>query len=145
MEESVVEEFYRLMHRIHQCRPNINKSSELANVEFFMLMQISILIDQGKEEITLGDLIKCTDMTMSAASKKISILEKKGYVTRQVSKKDKRNINIMLTDMGRDICEEDKRKKHEWVTRVLNKLGEDDSRQMFGLVNKLFDIIESEV
>ena len=144
MDDSVVKEFYRLLHRIHQCRPNVSKHSELANVEFFMLMEISILKEQGHDEITFGDIIKCTDMTMSAASKKITILENKGYVTRQVSEKDKRNVNIMLTDKGRSICEEDKRKKQEWVTGVLSKMGEEDSRKMFELVNKLFDIIEEE-
>mgnify|MGYP002622337557 CR=1 FL=1 len=144
MNDTVVKEFYRLLHRIHQCRPDVNRHSELANVEFFMLMQISILMEQGMEEITLGDIIKCTDMTMSAASKKITILEKKGYVSRSISKRDKRNVNIMLTDKGKKICDEDKRKKHEWVTKVLSKMGEEDSRKMFELVNRLFDIIEEE-
>lgn len=143
MDDSVVKEFYRLLHRIHQCRPNISKQSELSNVEFFMLMEISLLKEHGKEEITLGDIIECTDMTMSAASKKISILEKKGYVIRKASSKDKRNINIMLTESGEKICEDEKRKKHEWVTKVLSEMGEEDSRKMFELVDKLFDIIEN--
>lgn len=144
MDDSVVKEFYRLLHRIHQCRPNISKQSELSNVEFFMLMEISLLKEHGREEITLGDIIECTDMTMSAASKKISILEKKGYVIRKASSKDKRNINIMLTESGEKICEDEKRKKHEWVTKILSEMGEEDSRKMFELVNKLFDIIENE-
>lgn len=142
MDDSVVKEFYRLLHRIHQCRPNISKQSELSNVEFFMLMEISLLKEHGREEITLGDIIECTDMTMSAASKKISILEKKGYVIRKASSKDKRNINIMLTESGEKICEDEKRKKHEWVTKILSEMGEEDSRKMFELVDKLFDIIE---
>ena len=96
------------------------------------------------DEITLGDIIKCTDMTMSAASKKITILEKKGYVNRMPSKRDKRNINIVLTDLGKSVCDEDKRKKHEWVTHILSIMGEEESRQMFALVNRLFDIIERE-
>ena len=56
----------------------------------------------------------------------------------------KRNINIMLTDVGRKICEDEMARKREWISRILAKMGEDDSRQMFDLVNKLLDIIESE-
>lgn len=144
MKETVVEEFYRILHRMHQCRPHVSRQGELSNVEFFMLMQISMLMENGHKEISLKDINKCTDMTMSAASKKITILEKKGYVIRQVSKNDKRNINIMLTDVGRKICEDEMARKREWISRILAKMGEDDSRQMFDLVNKLLDIIESE-
>lgn len=69
-------------------------------------MKISVLIENGADEITLGD------------------------------------INILLTDKGRNVCEEEKRKKPEWITGLIRKMGEDDVSQMFLLINRMFDIIE---
>lgn len=142
IEESVLAEFFKLLHRLHQCRPCFKKHGELANVEFYILMELSLLSELNGGEITLGDIIKRTDMTMSAASKKITILEKKGLVTREPSAKDRRNINIKLTSKGEALCEDEKEKKRAWMSEVLDRMGEEDARQLFRLVNKMLDTIE---
>lgn len=142
MNDTAIEDFYKTMHRLHRCKPTFKKHGELSNVEFFILMEIAGLVEGREDGITLKELIDHTDMTMSAASKKVSILEKKGLVNRAVSPKDKRNISITLTPDGKKLCEEERQKKHDWMENILFRMGEKDARQMFVLFNKMLDIIE---
>lgn len=142
MNEALLKEFYQITHRLHQCQPIFKKHGELSNVEFFILIQIGRLQEERKDGITLRELIGCTEMTMSAASKKVSILEKKGLVKREPSKLDKRNISITLTPSGEKLCHDEKKKKDEWMMEILSRMGETDVRQMFDLYNKMIDIIE---
>ena len=86
--------------------------------------------------------MKGTHMTMSAASKKITILEKKGFIERYVSDKDRRNVYIVLTPKGKEICEEEKAKKHAWMKEVIRRMGKRDAKQMVRLLNKMFDVME---
>lgn len=140
--ENVVGELFKAVHRFHSIRPKFRKHGSLANVEFFILMGISVLSEGKDEGITLGDIIRETDMSMSAASKKITILEKKGLLKRQISDKDRRNVYITLTEQGKAICEEEKEKKHVWIEEVIRRMGAEDVTQMVRLVNRMFDIME---
>lgn len=166
LNSEIIKEFYRVLHRFHQCKPKFKGDGDLANVEFFMLMGISALLDEkngrfgypeccdvtacnpvektSSEEIgiTLGEIIKASEMSMSAASKKISIFEKKGYIKRETSKKDRRNVYITLTDKGKEICEKEKAKKHLWAVELISRMGDEDMTTLLKLANRVFDIMD---
>ena len=98
-------EFYRTLQRFHNCKPKFKGNGDLANVEFFMLMGLSMLLDMKECEekgVTLGEIMKTSGMSVSAASKKISILEKKGYVERRPSKDDRRFVTLNLLPKGQE-------------------------------------------
>lgn len=146
-ENELISEFYSVFKRFHSCRPKFKMDGDLANVEFFMLLGLSILLEfdnsHGEKGVTLSDIIKLSGMSTSAASKKISILEKKGYVKRRPSKMDRRNVYITLTEKGTAICEKDKQKKREFLQKLIAQMGEEDMRQLLYLSNRAFDIIEN--
>ncbi len=79
---------------------------------------------------------------MSAASKKITILEKKGLIERHTSETDRRNVYIKLTEKGKEISDRERALKNQWIKKVIERMGIDDTRQMLALMNKMFDIIE---
>lgn len=149
--DKIIEEFFKVLHRFHQCRPKFKGTGDLANVEFFILAGISCMIHEKEKNeianqevdkgITIGDFIKNTDISMSAASKKISILEKKGLIERKTSKHDRRNVYITLTEEGEKICEKERASKHMWMAKLMEKMGEEDATQLIVLLNKLFDSV----
>ena len=137
-----IEALFKVVHRFHKCRPKFRGNGNLANVEFFILCGISVMIEGRKEGITLGELIKETDMSMSAASKKITILEKKGLIERHTSETDRRNVYIRLTEKGKEISDKERALKNQWIEEVIGRMGIDDTKQMLDLMNKMLDIIE---
>ncbi len=140
--KDTIEALFKVVRRSHKCRAKFRGNGNLANVEFFILCGISVMLEGRDEGITLGELIKETDMSMSAASKKITILEKKGLIERRTSGTDRRNVYIKLTEKGKEISDRERALKSQWVEKVIERMGIDDTRQMLDLMNKMFDIIE---
>ncbi len=148
--EKLIEGFYKVLHRFHACRPKIESHGDLTNVEFFMLVGISHMIEEKKkneggswqEGITLGEIIKPIEMSMSAASKKISILEKKGLIERRNSTEDRRNVYITFTEKGKAICERERERKRKWMVEIIRRMGTDDTEKLIELLNRIFDIME---
>ena len=79
---------------------------------------------------------------MSAASKKISILEKKKLIERKNSKEDRRNVYITLTEKGKEICVREREKKREWVSEIIKRMGTENVERLIELLNQTFDIME---
>ena len=100
------------------------------------------MTEKYPEGITMRRIADVSHMTMSAVSKKISILEKKGLVTRRNSETDRRNVYITLTEQGKMICKQEKERKHAWMEKVVERMGEEDMLQMITLSNRMFDIME---
>lgn len=140
--EHIISELFHLLHRIHRCRLRFQKQGNMANVEYYMLMGIDMMTQKCPEGITVRRIVDVSHMTMSAASKKISILEKKGLVSRRNSETDRRNVYITLTDQGKMICKQEKERKHAWIEKVIERMGEDDMFQLITLSNRMFDIME---
>lgn len=149
---------YMVMNRLHQSKSALRGGGDLPNVEFFILSGMAMMLDakNGKrccvqvlpeadvsEEvgITLREIIKVTGMSMSAASKKVSILEKKGLVQRNHSRTDRRNVYITLTDKGREICEKDKAEKHAMLEEIIRRMGEEDMDVLLTLASRVCDIV----
>lgn len=157
----VTKELYKVIQRCHKCTPKFKGDGDLANVEFFMLISLAALLDmkngrccgeeiiepstENEEGITLKEFIEASGMSMSAASKKISIFEKKGYVKREPSVFDRRNVQITLTPKGKEICEKEKQKKRRWAKALIEGMGEDDMKQLLYLANKAFDVLDEVV
>lgn len=150
---------YTVLNRFHQSQRALRGDGGLPNVEFFILSGLAMMLDakNGKkccvqvlpeadvsEEvgITLGEIIKVTGTSMSAASKKVSILEKKGLVQRNHSKTDRRNVYITLTEKGREICEKDKAEKHAMLEEIIQRMGEEDMDRLLTLASRVFDIVD---
>lgn len=140
--EEIIGYVFQILHRSHVHKPCLQQHGDLANVEFFILLGISIMLETSKNGVTLSEIIEVTGMTMSAASKKISILEKKGFVKRSVSKEDKRKVCIILTEKGEEVCEKERIEKQVWMSEVVSRMGIENAKQMLDLLNMMFDIIE---
>lgn len=140
--EKVINKLFQTLHRSHLHKPCFQKHGDLANVEYFTLLCIAILSHQSGRGVTLSELIETTGMTMSAASKKVSVLEQKGLVVRTPSEQDKRKICINLTEQGRIMSEEERDKKNAWISEVISRMGVDKANEMLDLLNMMFDIME---
>ena len=59
-----------------------------------------------------------------------------------ISDKDKRKAMITLTENGKLLCENERKKKREWITEVISRMGVEETKQMLALMNKMFDIMK---
>ncbi len=140
--EKIVKELFHLLHRVHRCRIKFQKQGNMANVEYFILMAIAVMMQKRPEGVTMKELVDISRTTMSAASKKIRIMEEKGLIERKISETDRRNSYITLSEKGKAICEKERKRKLDWILKVISRMGEDDMEQLIILSNRMFDIME---
>lgn len=141
--EKIVVELFNLLHRVHCCRVKFQKQGDMANVEYFILVAVAVVTQRRPEGVTMKELAEMSHTTMSAASKKIRILEEKGLIERRTSKTDRRNSYITLSENGKAICEKERRRKNDWLLKVISQMGEEDMEQLITLSNRMFDIMET--
>lgn len=141
--EKIVVELFNLLHRVHRCRVKFQKQGDMANVEYFILVAVAVVTQGRPEGVTMKELADMSHTTMSAASKKIRILEEKGLIERRISKTDRRNSYITLSEKGKAICEKERKRKNDWLLKVISRMGEDDMEQLITLSNRMFDIMET--
>lgn len=155
--------FFELMQRMYRDKQKKPCEKELAPIEFFTLMAITMLTKAKLGEIkaawaaemiavlgcdpedpgegtTVGELVKLSKATMSAVSRKVTALEKKGYVERIPAKNDRRVIYLRPTEAGTRICVREREKQIALRNYVARGLGEEKFIELLMMANRAFDL-----
>ena len=80
---------------------------------------------------------KKLNISKPAISYILNTLEKKNYITREIDSKDRRKVSISATPEGRAAAEQSKKKFDELWNEILTRFGEDNMRQLIGLMGEL--------
>lgn len=89
------------------------------------------------KEVTPKDISDYLNVSSARIANNLNKLEEKGFIKRNISKEDRRQIIIDLTEKG--VLESEKliEENLNLFTRILNKLGEEDSKKGILLLHKL--------
>ncbi|MFP3155556.1 MarR family transcriptional regulator [Lachnospiraceae bacterium ZAX-1] len=132
-------------HRVHKVK--LSSMMELSQGEFFTLQIIAKhMIEHPNEKgIYVSKLAKQLHIASSAVSRMLKNLEEKGMIDRAVDRTDRRNTNVFLTENGQKHCEKVMLVFEEYMSRVIEQMGENEVRQMISLCNKMTDIMAEEL
>ena len=83
---------------------------------------------------------KKLNISKPAISYILNTLEKKKYITREIDPKDRRKVSISATPEGKAAAEQSKRKFDELWNEILAGFGEDNMRQLIGLMRELDEL-----
>lgn len=65
----------------------------------------------------------------------ISVLEKKGYIYKQLSSSDKRSFYVLPTEKGKALVETSEQKLNKYLKTIEAKLGEDKFEELINLLD----------
>lgn len=102
---------------------------------------ITMMVMWEKKEINvkcLGKILYLDSGTLTPVLKK---LESKGYLTRERSKEDERNLRVMITEAGLEL--QDKAKAVPTKVGKCVHLEPDEARELYRLLYKILDDIEA--
>ena len=98
--------------------------ARLEDVYGISLNEAMVLCSIGDDTIAAGDIIACTGLASSHASKIIRSVEDKGLLLRKFGEKDKRQIFFTLTRKGKNCLDRIKKKalmyRNGWLLCLLN-------------------------
>ena len=90
----------------------------------------------------VSDLPKHMMISKPAMSQLLNGLEKKGYISREIDKSDRRKISAALTPKGEEILGVTKDYADKMLDTVIARFGEENLLQLLALFTRLTDILE---
>ena len=117
-------------------------SDELTGNNMFI---IGYLAKHGEEDIFQKDLEEVFSVRRSTMSAIILRMENKGFLTRESVRHDARLKKLVLTEKGKRIHELIESRITETEEKLSAGLSEDEKRQLFILLGKLRQNLESDV
>ncbi len=82
-----------------------NLETQLEEMYGVSLNEVMVLCSVGTDTVTAGNIIACTGLTSSHASKTIRSVEEKGLLSRKLGEQDKRQMYFTLTRKGKACLE----------------------------------------
>jgi len=103
--------------------------------------ELTILsVVNGKPDIVLKEISTMFKMPPSTLTSAIDRLEKKGYLNRVISRRDRRSYGLELTQKGRDIVEQHVVDERDSLAAILAHLdSEEEKTQFVALLSKIVD------
>lgn len=140
METGNAEKIYQVMQKFQKLGMNSKFAGEMPRSEIIMLKMININTSKT-EGVTISTLSERLEITKSAVSQMINVLEDKGYVERITTKSDRRIVYVRLTEVGEQSLEKSLQSLLKSLNQVFEKMGEEDTETLFRLLNKLYLIV----
>jgi DNA-binding MarR family transcriptional regulator len=82
-------------------------------------------------------------VTKAAVSQMLGALEKKGYLTREVNKDNRRCIILSLTGKGTAFIEKTNAETEARLAGIISRFGKDKVKELITLINRFSDIAEN--
>jgi DNA-binding MarR family transcriptional regulator len=110
--------------------------------ELFVMRSIDGTGPCPEHNNAVSDLPKHMMISKPAMSQLLNGLEKKGYISREIDKSDRRKISAALTPKGEEVLAATKAYADEMLDTVIARFGEENLLQLLALFTRLTDISE---
>lgn len=107
--------------------------SEMSGGEYFALS----LLHANPSPIHPSDLSRAMNVSTARIAALLKHLEEKGWIERNPDKEDERKVSVTLTEKGKTLIAEKRRKILSRLCRILEALGPNDAFEYIRLQKKL--------
>ena len=112
---------------------------KLARLSKGEILVLKILLQGGMATPT--EISEAMNSTKGRVSAVLNALEKKGEITREIDKDNRRNIIVTLTDSGRDHVMNELQSGYRTMTHIFEELGEQDSGEFIRMLTRVFKLM----
>ena len=117
-------------------RHNHRPMKSLMHGEIFILEHLA----RKNDTMLPGELSAMMGGSSARTAIALRNLEQKGYIERDIDKKDRRKILVSITEDGRKLAREEREEVANRMKIILDELGEDDAREYIRIVNRIIEI-----
>lgn len=143
-EQEILKALIGVTHRMRKV--NIETmNTELPQHDFFMLHAIFMHEKNTGNGIYVSELAKLMNVSSPAISRKLGVLEIKGWIDRKIDLSNRRNTYVCLTKKGLQVQENSSKKMEKFFGKVIHRMGIEDMKQILSLWEKLTDCMEIEM
>lgn len=134
-----------MMHHLRSVVSQLRPQSDMTFGEFCVMNLIDTSFEEEELRLTPTSLNDQLGTKKPATSRMLTVLEKKGFLTKVSDEKDHRICYLELTGLGKRTLERERIVFHQLLQRVGRRMGKDEITQMVESLQKLGDILEEEL
>jgi DNA-binding MarR family transcriptional regulator len=108
--------------------------------EQILLLKMSQHMKDNK--IIINDIVNILELAPPTISLTLNSLEDHGYIERTLNKDNRREIFVSLTNKGKKMLDNIKEKHYHFISKLIDYLGEDDTKNLIFLLNKTTKFLE---
>ena len=137
MAESM-ESFISLMNRFRSL--NVFSTLPLSRLDYMVLLSVRCLQKHHPEGITVSMAAKDIQAAQPTISRTLRGLEALGLVQREVSREDRRNTYVTLTEKGLEAVQESDAVLNTFHTGIASRFSAAEMEQLIRLLRQLYDV-----
>ncbi|NLW78366.1 MAG: MarR family transcriptional regulator [Ruminococcaceae bacterium] len=112
-------------------------------VELSVMKRITASCPAEGKNLNVSEIQDTLHISKSAVSQTLSSLEKKGYITREIDKNDRRKIAVAATPEGKRVLREALCSYDRLLSAMVERYGAENLDQLIEKVNELSDVYEA--
>lgn len=141
LENKNAERIYRIMQMFQRFHMQRSTEGEIPRGDLMMMKRIDAN-GESNEGVKISELASLMEISNSAVSQKINILEEKGHVERYSTKEDRRVVYARLTEEGKEVLKRQNERLLKRMSELFTKMGEEDTEKFIELLDKLYVIMQ---
>jgi len=118
------------------------KDLDVSMTELVLMKAVADNELDSEENVNIADIQNHLFVTKAAVSQMYAALEKKGYLNREIDKNNRRKLIVTLTPKAQEILGFMQDKVVQFLSEIISKVGEDNTKQLINLVNRFADALE---
>lgn len=135
-----------IMNRLRTLTCQIKPFKDITFGEYTMLCAIGKMIENNQEsKLTSTKLNDFFGTKKPATSRMLTVLEKKGYITRKIDVNDHRIAYLSLTEVGEAVLKDETETYKELTKRIAGRMGKEELTGMILAMSKFSYILEEEL
>ncbi|HHX61462.1 MAG TPA: MarR family transcriptional regulator [Epulopiscium sp.] len=108
------------------------------------IIKVCYDLSQRVEEVRVSDVAEAINVTLPSITRNITTLEKKGYLIKEKNSKDKRAVNIKLSDKGLGLYQTLIYDFHKKNSELFKDIPEEDIHITIKTIHKIYGLMEKE-
>jgi DNA-binding MarR family transcriptional regulator len=143
MNQALTHELFQLMKRFPRPNLALNARKDMTRSEYELLGMLVMRLEGNQKALSIGEISNFLQITPAGVTHLINPLEEKGLIERLKDPSDRRVVLVGITEKGISIAEDLIAEVQEKLVGLIDFLGEDDSRKLIDLMNKVVDYVSS--
>lgn len=139
IQNELVQAMFRLKKMMNR---GLGRDLDNANItmsEFILMREVAENTKESYNPMALIEVREYLSVSKAAVSQMINSLEKRGYLTREVDVNNRRNIIVVLTEVGQEVYQKKNQEFFDRFEKVIQGIGETDISYFMAMINKMAD------
>lgn len=143
MKHALTHELFQLMKRFPRPNLALRARKDMTRSEYELLGMLVMRLEGNQKALSIGEISNFLQITPAGVTHLINPLEEKGLIERLKNPSDRRVVLVGITEKGISIAEDLMAEIQEKLVGLIEFLGEEDSRKLIDLMNKVIDYVSS--